>query len=54
MMCKNLFAKTDAWKEFNIQLLKLYDTTSNIQLICLCKIANSYKLDVQIFVWYNF
>ena len=25
-----------------------------IQLVWLCKIANSYKLDVQIFVWYNF
>ena len=25
-----------------------------IQLIWLCKKANSYKLDVQVFVWYNF
>ena len=32
----------------------LYDTTCMIQLVWLCKIANSYKFDVQIFVWYNF
>ena len=24
-----------------------------VQLVWLCKIANSYKLDAQIFVWYN-
>ena len=29
----------------------LYDTTCMIQLVWLCKITNSYKLDVQIFVW---
>ena len=31
-----------------------YDTTCMIQLVSLCKIANPYKTDVQIFVWYNF
>ena len=31
----------------------LHDTTCMIQLVWLCKIANSYKLDAQIFVRYN-
>ena len=35
-------------------LNNLHETTCMIQLVWLCKIANSYKLDVQIFVWYNF
>ena len=30
------------------------DTACMIQLLWLCKIANSSKLDVQIVVWYNF
>ena len=37
-----------------LTLNDLYDTTCMIQLVWLCKIANSYKVDVQIFVWYNF
>ena len=37
-----------------LTLNDLYDTTCMIQLVWLCKIANSYELDVQIFVWYNF
>ena len=37
-----------------LALNDLYDTTCMIQLVWLCKIANSYKLDVQIFVWYSF
>ena len=37
-----------------LTLNDFYDTTSMIQLLWRCKIVNSYKLDVQIFVWYNF
>ena len=37
-----------------LTLNDLYDTTCMIQLVWLCKIANSYKVDVQIFVRYNF
>ena len=37
-----------------LALKDLYDTTCMILLIWLCKIANSYKRDVQIFVWCNF
>ena len=37
-----------------LTLNDLYDTTCMIQLVWLCKIVNSYKLDVQIFAWYNF
>ena len=32
----------------------LYDTTCTIQLVWQGKIANSYKRDIQIFVWYIF
>ena len=35
-------------------LNNLYGVTCMIQLVWLCKIANSCKLDVEIFVWYNF
>ena len=37
-----------------LKLNNLYDTTCTIQLVWLCKIVNSYKFDVQIFVCYNF
>ena len=37
-----------------LTLNDLYDTTCMIQLVWLCKITNSYKLDAQILVWYNF
>ena len=48
---KNVF-KTEC--KAGLTLNDLYDTTCMIQLVWLCKIANSYKLNVQIFVWYNF
>ena len=37
-----------------LTLNDLYDTTCMIQLVWMYKIANLYKLDVQILVWYNF
>ena len=39
---------------FKPVLNDLYDTACMIQLVWLYKIANSYKLDVQILVWLNF
>ena len=42
------------WTEAALTLNNLYDTICMIQLVWLCKIVNSYKLDVKIFVWYNF
>ena len=46
------FLQKIAFSKAGLTLNGLYDTTCMIQLVWLCKIANSYKLDVQILVWY--